>query len=105
MTMPNDKQSRAELVERFHPKVTPTGPDALPIFMGMEPDNDGAWVRVGAHWKALAEIAALEAENARLREALTNLEAAVRILPPHLDEPGSPLFLARAALGECHGQG
>lgn len=38
-------------------------------------------------------------------EALKRLEALVRIVPPEMDEPGSALAQARAALAKADGNG
>lgn len=53
-----------------------------------------------------AEVAAnasLIAAAPDLLEALKRLESTARILPPHLDEPGSALFDARAAIAKATG--
>ena len=95
--------THAELVEVLRAGVRHAGEAATDDGLIELFDIEGADEIMNEAADALEEADTLRAENARLREALTNLEAAVRILPAHLDQPGSPLFLARAALGGEHG--
>ena len=57
------------------------------------------------------DVTAIDHPDARLiaaapemLEALKRIEAVVRVLPPDMDEPDSPLALARAAIAKAEGE-
>jgi len=73
--MPNDKQSRAELVERLRDGIQQTGEtftdDGEIELFDIDDANDAMSEAASVIESQASRIEALEAENARLREALT----------------------------------
>lgn len=76
--------ARAMLIERlarWGPSVVPSGGPTAPLFMGMKPDPDGAWV----HYTKVIAALSSDAKDKRIAELEEERDKAVRLMNQWFD--------------------